>query len=568
MKKVVSVVLVFCLCFLTGFSSIANNELELKEPSNTEREIFDWNKAPTDKYSFYKYLDSVDVQYNYYGETPVGIFAPPISEEAFQQHYVAPELDLSSLTLPSSVDNSASIYFPDHSCVQTNYGNCIAFSTVYYQYTYEVNRALDIASSQRSSYSPNMPYIFAREDYDSTYLYLMSHGCLQLDVDPYITDGANINSYVIPSNSADLINALKIRASDYCIGEITGGISGPNDSDLNQIKQKLSAGYVLRVDGNFDYDYVNLSGSNTSPEMLFYRCRYDSENGMFAHSFVVVGYNDNVEYDVNGDNEIQDAERGAFKIVNSWDMSAMLGLPNSTVVYEAWILYDALNQYSSIPGSWQSTLIGQRLCAFCSNCELYPLNPTHVHSNCFAWIPSILQDDEIYYISQISYNSYSIMNDEPLLFKKTGGATLYASTSFPLNYANNLVVYQDYNMSKLAQSTSPPITVALPGDLSGSKWGFSNNDYLPLQGKVVDDLGVTIKQMSLSGSEYGANIDLPMGDVDYSGVMTQTDVQWVSMYLVNSRSFSSLQKYLADYNGDGKINAKDVIRMMSDLQGN
>ena len=76
-----------------------------------------------------------------------------------------------------------------------------------------------------------------------------------------------------------------------------------------------------------------------------------------GHALTVVGYNDNVCIDVNGDGTISPSERGAFKIANSWGSD----YANNGYV---WVLYDALNSVSQISGNWQNAYQSTRMQAF------------------------------------------------------------------------------------------------------------------------------------------------------------------------------------------------------------
>lgn len=59
-----------------------------------------------------------------------------------------------------------------------------------------------------------------------------------------------------------------------------------------------------------------------------------------GHALTIVGYDDTVECDINGNGTIQDFEKGAFKIANSW--GASWGNSGYT-----WVMYDALNRISA-----------------------------------------------------------------------------------------------------------------------------------------------------------------------------------------------------------------------------
>ena len=55
----------------------------------------------------------------------------------------------------------------------------------------------------------------------------------------------------------------------------------------------------------------------------------------------LVGYNDNLWIDVNGNNTVDTGEMGAFKIANSWGE----GYGNDGFM---WIAYDALNLATAV----------------------------------------------------------------------------------------------------------------------------------------------------------------------------------------------------------------------------
>ena len=59
-----------------------------------------------------------------------------------------------------------------------------------------------------------------------------------------------------------------------------------------------------------------------------------------GHAMTVVGYNDDIWIDINGNSVADDGESGAFKIANSWGS----GWGNKGFI---WFAYDALKQYSS-----------------------------------------------------------------------------------------------------------------------------------------------------------------------------------------------------------------------------
>nr|WP_296078183.1 carbohydrate binding domain-containing protein [uncultured Ruminococcus sp.] len=68
-----------------------------------------------------------------------------------------------------------------------------------------------------------------------------------------------------------------------------------------------------------------------------------------CHRMTIVGYDDDIWVDINGDGKIQEAEKGAFKIVNSWGTN----YGNNGF---AWVSYDALNYESAVSDSLPNRL--------------------------------------------------------------------------------------------------------------------------------------------------------------------------------------------------------------------
>ena len=86
---------------------------------------------------------------------------------------------------------------------------------------------------------------------------------------------------------------------------------------------------------------------------------------------------------------------------------------------------------------------------------------------------------------------------------------------------------------------------------------------------LVDDLGNVIGAMNrvnTNSKEYSITTDFHLGDVDYNSTITENDVNMVMSYIAKNIEFSTLQKELADYNNDGKINLFDVTGMQMELE--
>ena len=162
---------------------------------------------------------------------------------------------------------------------------------------------------------------------------------------------------VIPNDEKSLLDALKLRIDDPQFIEMDAYTKFVDDEEveltdkeaktaikegIKKIKKKLAEGKVLVTMSDSDYyDNFTLSATRKGepfPEQVIYQNKvgYDSMN----HALTIVGYDDDIEYDINGDGKIdKKTEKGAFKIASSggeyWGDNGF-----------KWIMYDALYRES------------------------------------------------------------------------------------------------------------------------------------------------------------------------------------------------------------------------------
>jgi len=270
-------------------------------------------------------------------------------------------INLDNITsVPTACDlstNEDSIYFPPIRS-QGSIGSCTAWATTYYQYTYAANKLNGIETTATNAYSPSWTYNYINggrniaTKYTNAYNVLKKHGALTLAEMPY-NGTKEAYDFSWSTNTEAMVNALNTRLSyaDYISIPSTGTpISNANDTDLKEAKFLLSTGHVLLVSVIADYGMANWSFKpryGNSSESVVYR----ASSASYGHALAVVGYNDNVCCDVNGNGTIEDSERGAFKIANSWGTD----WGNDGYI---WVLYDALNEVSDISGNWESSITG------------------------------------------------------------------------------------------------------------------------------------------------------------------------------------------------------------------
>lgn len=456
--------------------------------------------------------------------------------------------NIGNRTLPSSYDisiNSATAqYFPpigDQGAI----GSCAAFATTYYQFTYEANKLKNEATVSSNIYSPRWTYNYINGGHDDgaslkdAYLVLKNQGAMYNADWTYNGNSASY-SFAWPENLPKMREALTYRSkvsNKY--------VSSSNLDNINTIKSEIasgkvgvictkSSGWATRYDNNGQKAIVR--GSNY---------------GSGSHAMAVVGYDDNYQITVNGQ-----TLTGAFKLANSWGSS----WGNNGYV---WVVYDALRTTSSYGTQWQTKLNGVREPVFYTNnqfsfidvyyCDAY-FTETLQFTSYDPWILDIYGKNGSYATTQSEYlkKGAIISSDvlqEPdtryLVFDYTNpGINLnvgsYLSTTWTLNMVGEPGTYNTYNIG--ARLT----------DNLGKEIEPFNNVYYSMNNGVYTQT-------------HTSNIALGRVSVYDNQDITTADVDMVQDYLLGYIDFSSLQKYLADYNVDGSVDMSDVVSMLQHI---
>ncbi|MBQ8538492.1 MAG: hypothetical protein IJ433_02450 [Ruminococcus sp.] len=253
--------------------------------------------------------------------------------------------------LPSSVDNSQSIYFPEIGD-QQDLGSCLYWAQIYYQYTYEYNRANGIPTTPDNVFSPQWSYNVATagEDMQCTTAislnFMKYQGSVPMSQVPYDQDYLNAHP-----NEEVWRNSINYRLKEYHffeqIGRFDNPITSPDDSDLELIKTALNNGEILSYSTMMlGWSHTEIIANSMAPENDDHVgevavTSMDSQEG--GHRMTLVGYNDNIWIDVNKNQRVDKGEMGAFKIANSW------GTEYGNEGF-AWVAYDALNDTSCVSG--------------------------------------------------------------------------------------------------------------------------------------------------------------------------------------------------------------------------
>lgn len=258
----------------------------------------------------------------------------------------------SAQTVPAFVDNSTSPFFPKIGD-QGGLGACCVFATVYYQFTYEMNKHRNVPTTDDNIFSVKWNYnlINNGKDVGSTafenYRLIEQHGCPFNKSFPY--DGVDYKGWC--TEEKVWREAIRYRIKDYQRFEDFGyedsQITTPDDDDLLTVKTALNNGEVLKFSSYiYSWDYDRIKTHSDVPE----NDKYEGEQFVRVvkgydggHGMAMVGYNDNIWCDINKNDKVDPGEMGAFKIANSWGE----GYGNKGFI---WIAYDALNKVSVVDG--------------------------------------------------------------------------------------------------------------------------------------------------------------------------------------------------------------------------
>lgn len=268
--------------------------------------------------------------------------------------------------LPDSIDLSTSEYFPEIRS-QGQLGSCVSFAQTYYQFTYEMNRKMGRCTTSENVFSPLYMYNFAANNNGKKgvvpgriYTLLKYKGTIPWS---NLDDTFNAKSWLPVKESWEEADNYRIK-NYYYIG-INLGISGleissPKDTDLDMIKSSLNRGEVVCASTYIRSWKETRIGENSPHKNEMIITDVDGKEG--GHRITIVGYDDSIWIDINGDGEIQEAEKGAFKIANSWGK----GWGDNGF---CWFAYDAINIQSQVTGETHVTLPNTH-----DNCGLFNFN--------------------------------------------------------------------------------------------------------------------------------------------------------------------------------------------------
>lgn len=238
---------------------------------------------------------------------------------------------------PEYVDNSTLPCFPPVAS-QGGTGACSVFAACYYQMTHMAGLAngYNNKTSKSNVFAPNWTMNFGVGG-PGCYDLAKKNGCASWEDIPFTSDPKVWNT-----DPGVWARALKHRVLDK--GSI-GNVDTPKG--FHKMKELLSKGYVLYFDswiGSFQFKHAGDDPSTHKDDPFIGKnVVYGVDNYVAGHAFTIVGYNDHMWVDINGNNKVDNGEKGAIKIVNSW-----------SAAYEdlgfTYVAYDGLREKSIVDG--------------------------------------------------------------------------------------------------------------------------------------------------------------------------------------------------------------------------
>ncbi len=246
--------------------------------------------------------------------------------------------------LPSSVNNSLLPSFPPIGN-QGNLGSCVAWASTYYQATHEIGllNGNNNKTAKDHVLSPKWTYDILNGGRDSGLSPLDACDLLASNGAPSILKFPYDTNYLAWSlNGQDWFDAIYNRMADFALIPGLGGTS----QNLTAIKTALANGHVLTIStyaNSWVYSTIKSDPENLNNKYVGQRAITYMNGRSGGHHLTIVGYDDTLWIDVNGNGSVDSGERGAFLLANSWGSS----WGNRGFV---WVSYDAFLSASKVVG--------------------------------------------------------------------------------------------------------------------------------------------------------------------------------------------------------------------------
>lgn len=384
----------------------------------------------------------------------------------------------------------------------------------------------------------------------------------------------------IPRDSEALFNALDLRIDSYeGFGVDAEKISEDGsriyreetdrhtkeDQFINQIKEELNKGNIVSTGGYFNYDlgktYTDLGNGRYGYAL---KQNYRKVGDYSGHQFTIVGYDDTIECDIDGDDKIDEtSEKGAFKIANTWGCWLNDGY--------IWVMYDSVRERSDTKIANKMTIKG----ATPDKNEFYCRVPAF--EDCYTIKVSKKDIKLVSEVDVMTNNYYSVSVDN---YTEDSEHIL---NEIPSN-THSTVVYSGPIFTDITELCGDKINGKYYTVQANNCNSWFNNDMYVKAIRLKDDKGNVVAEANLTNGDkftnlshegesfqYTLNVNIQPGDLNYDGEIDEADLAKADEYfnIINYRSsdedkskeikdkFSAFQLELLDVNGDGAITMGD-----------
>lgn len=436
------------------------------------------------------------------------------------------------------------------------------------------------ASIEANQASPSFTYNVANRNDGGTspdiiYPILRDHGCVSVEEFPINYMSAIAWNPTIEAQR----KALKTRLTNVGIAYVDGVVSSVLSDSLTEVKEYLySDKMVLNVIGWADWDWME----NEEGEDVIVRARRVSDSGGW-HGMTIVGYDDTIECDINGNGVIEDAEKGALILANSH------GTSFGTNGF-AYIMYDALNLVSEVKHKddnskpWDYQLNGVRYQVFGDTTGgAQQFRAIYVNK----YNPTIIAEVGLntdarcevgfsYLQRNLSTGKVNGKNSEDGLFNSNVAAE-YSYNSFVLfdvSYVCTGIRYKSKTRETFEGSYQIEFTITdetfTGNGYNGNTDGVRNVTFklTDIDGNIILNTKTCPNVLENSSYTFTSEGICSIGDVNYDGSITSMDAMLVLQYVNGITDFNKTQQILADYNNDGIIDSNDANAILTYISEN